>query len=221
MIDKYLQIETLSVVIIGDFNPPILQPFWLSSKNLIREEEAKNAKIEIIHNDIVRYEINDWLNVEVTKKRCEFRTSKEPYFKPLKDLSCGIFSILKETPFDSVGINNIYELNLQSQKKFYEFGSKLTPLNYWDTSLNDPRLLNLEIYEEVKKDIPNSSRRVRITSSDKIISFGVTININNHFNLKFEGNKKDLITTINDNWDICFESSKMIIEELFTKINIQ
>ena len=220
MIDKYLKIETLSIVLLGDFNPVIFQPYWLANKELIREDEAKNAKIDIIHNDIVRYEIADWFNVEINKGRCEFKTTKTPYFDPIKDLTISIFSILKETPIKSMGINHVYDLSLLSNDNFYKFGNTLTPLSIWGDSINDPRLLHLEIYEKERKDIVGASRRIRITPSDQTaIAFGITVNINNHFQLENKGNSNNLFSMIENNWKKSFSESKNIVEELFSKID--
>jgi len=142
MLERYLQIETLSIVFIGDFNPVILQPFWLANKNLIREDEASNANVEIIHNDIVKFDL-DWVVIEITKNRCQFRTNKSPYFEAVKDLATSVFRILKETPIKALGINHVFDLSLRNAEEYYEFGNVLTPLNIWSDSLNKPRLLNL------------------------------------------------------------------------------
>ena len=220
MIDKYLKIETLSLVLLGDFNPVIFQPFWLANKNLIREDEAKNAKIDVIHNEIVRYEIADWLKVEVNKSRCEFKTTKSPYFEPLKDLAIGIFSILKETPIKSLGINHVYDLSLLSKENYFKIGNTLTPLNIWDDTINEPKLLHLEIYEIERKGILGASRRIRITPSDQnSISFGVSININNHFQLEEKGAINNLFSTIDKNWNNSFVESKIVVDKLFSKID--
>ena len=218
MLEKYLQIETLSLVLIGDFNPVIFQPFWLSSKNLIREDEATNAKIEIIHNEIVKIEL-DWLNIEVTRNRCMFKSSKVPYFDPLKDLTVGIFKILNETPIKKVGLNHIYDLSLKNKEQYYSFGSCLTPLKYWDDDLKGPRLLQLEIIENERKDGQNGSRRIRISpSSDQTIPFGVSIDVNNHFDLNSEGSKIDFISLLEKNWSISFSQTKKMIENVLKKI---
>ena len=57
MFENILEIETFSIVFVGDFNPVILQPFWLANKGLIRESEATNAKVEVIHNEVVKFEL--------------------------------------------------------------------------------------------------------------------------------------------------------------------
>lgn len=217
--EKYLQIESLSVVLIGDFNPVIFQPFWLANKCLIREDEAKNAIIDVIHNEIVKYEL-DWISIQISKNRCEFKTSKAPYFDPLKDLIVGIFKILNETPINSFGINHVYDFSLQTPEQYYNFGKKLTPLEFWNDDLNDPRLNQLEIIENERKDGQDGKRRISIETSTQSISFGIAIKINNHFALASKDFKNDFIPVLERNWSNSFEESKSIIENLLNKIDI-
>lgn len=222
MLDKYLRVETIVVIFVGDFNPMIFQPSWLSAKGLIREDEATAAKVDVIHNEITRYEIGDWLQFEVTRDRCSFTTLKEPYFEPMRDLMTGIYKILRETPIRALGINNVYDLSLKSPEDYFLFGSKLTPLDFWTDNLNDPRLLQLEIFEKEKENKDknfNASRRIRITpSSDQRNSFGVSININNHYDLIGAKDAEPSIVLLNDNWEVSFSYSRKIVEDLLKKI---
>lgn len=219
MIEKYLEVESLSVIIIGDFNPVIFQPYWLAKKELIREEEAANAKVEIISNEFVRYELSDWLNFQITRNQCIFRTRKEPYFDPLKDLIISIFKILKETPIKAIGINNTYDLSLKTQENYYKFGNCLTPLSFWNEDLNDPRLLSLDIVENNRKETPNAKRRVGVRPSSLSINFGVAINVNNHYEVSENTSSLELLEIIENNWDNSFIESKKLIETLLSKIN--
>ena len=218
MIEKYLEIETLSVVFIGDFNPTIFQPFWMSNKGIIRDDEAESARIEIIHNEVVRYEIGGWLGVDITRNRCEFKTTKKPYFDPLKDLIVGIFTILRETPIKSFGINNIYDLSLKTQEAYYNFGCALTPLIYWDELLNDPRLLQLEIYEAKRKENPNESRRIRVTPSDQIPPLGISVNVNNHYQLEGKDNGLIAANYFKERWNNAFKESESLVNNLLNKV---
>jgi len=220
MLSKYLKIETLSVVLIGDFNPVIFQPFWLSSKNLIRNDEAENAKIEVIHNEIVKYEIKDWLKIEITRNRCEFKTTKDSYFNPLKDLVVSIFKLLKETPVKSLGVNFIYDLSLLDKDKYLQFGESLSNLNIWGESLKDPKLLQLDILEKPRYDDNKGSRRVRVSPSNEKINFGVKIDINDHFELINNTSNSGLINLLENNLSISKKNSIDIIEKLIKNINI-
>ena len=219
MLDKILQKETFSIVLIGVFNPAIFQPTWFSLKGLLRESETENAKIEVIHPEVARYTISDWLSVDVTKSRCEFKTHMEPYFDVLKDVVSGSFKILKETPINAIGINNIFDISLSSPAQYYEFGKKLTPLDLWDDSIKDAKLLTLEILEQESCDYNNLSRRIRITPSnpDDRISNGVSININNHFIIK-EKNALEAVSIIEKGPNSIRNHSRNIADKITTKV---
>jgi hypothetical protein len=219
MLKDHLQVRSLSLVFIGDFNPVIVQPFWLSSKKLIKEQEAQDTKVELIHNELVKYDLG-WATVEITKKRFELRTSKEPYFEPLKDLMISIFSILSETPLEAMGINHIMHFALPDEDKYYEFGNKLAPLNIWNGVINDPRVLLFEIYEEKRKDGLPGYVRIRVQPSDQKIQYGVSININDHYMLgaNENGRKGEIVKCLKNNWNSSYKRADLIIEELEKKI---
>ena len=223
MITNYLKIETRSLVFIGDFNPSIFQPAWLASKNLIQEIEAEDAKIDVIMNELSRFQLGEWLNVEVSRNRCEFKTMKSPYFSPIKDLASNVFKILKETPIKAVGINNIYDLSLRNEEDYYKFGDVLAPLSNWADVLDDPRLLNIEFVEN-SKTINNDTgylKRIRISPSDSNLklNFGINFNVNNHFIL--EPNKTAGINAaflVEEQNDICARKSRDIVSNILSKV---
>jgi hypothetical protein len=219
MLKDYLQIKTLSIVFLGDFNPVIVQPFWLANKKLIKEQEAKDTIVELIHNEIVKYDIG-WATLEITKKRFELRTSKEPYFEPLKDLMISIFSILTETPIDAMGINHILHFALPDKNKHYEFGNKLAPLNMWNDFMNDPRIFSFEIYEKERKDGLPGFVRIKVQPSDQNIQFGVSLNINDHYTLSSNENGRngEMVKCLKDNWNSSLKRAEEIPESLWGKI---
>ncbi len=219
MFEKYLQIETLSLVLAGDFNPVILQPFWLANKNLIRETEAENADVEVIHNDLVKYSLNDWAGIEITKNRCEFKSTKEPYFEILKDLITSSFRVLNETPIRALGMNHIFDLKLPNEDAYLKFGHSLSNLNFWEDSIKDPKLLNIEIIEVDRYDEEIGQRRVRISPTDQQqIKYGVTVNINNHFDLNKPEKKINAVDQLEKKWKDSFEQSRLILNSIFSKM---
>lgn len=220
-IEKYLQKESVSIVFLGEFNPVILQPFWLLNKGLIREEEANNAKVGVIHNEIVKYEL-DWVSIEITKQRCEFTTTKSPYFDPMRDLVASVFKILKETPIKSLGINHIFDLKLPNADLYYEFGNILCPLNNWDGSLKDPRLLQLEILEKERKDGISGQYRIRITPANPKMTYGVSININDHYDLEHgqAGTNMEIVKKLEENWNNSLIRAKETVKNILHKTNL-
>jgi len=219
MLKDYLQVRIVSIVFIGDFNPIIVQPFWLASKKLIKEKEAVDINVELIHNELNRFDLG-WANIEITKKRFEIRTSKEPYFETVKDLVLSIFSILSETPIEGLGINHIFHFALPNKVRYYEFGNKLAPLNKWEGVLHDPRVLQFEITEQVRRDKLPGYLRVKINPSDQNLQFGVSININDHYSLNQgeNGRKGELVTRLRDNWTHSFNRADEIVDKLSDKL---
>lgn len=211
----YCQIRTLSIVFLGNFNPAIVQPYWLANKGLIREQEAEAAIVNIIHNELTRYDL-DWVLIEISRTRFELKTSKEPYFEPVRDLATSIFSVLSETPINAFGINHIFHFALPNETIYYNLGDNLVPLKNWKPFMNDPRLFKLEIIEESRLDKKEGSYRISIQPSDQKLNtrYAASISINDHFSFTSSTNKK-ILTELNDNWENSFNRAKYVIEEIW------
>jgi len=217
MFDRILEVQSLSLVFIGEFNPVIISPFWLAHKGLIREEEAENAEINVIHNDVVEYNLG-WVHIAINRKRCEFNTSKSPYFDAVRDLATSVFKILKETPIYSIGINHIFDLRLPDEKVYYNFGAQLTNLDIWSDGLDDPRIMNLEVIEMKRKDGLKGRYRIRISPTDKKIQYGISININDHFELEKESS--DASGLLISQWENSFKRAGSVSVQFIEKLNL-
>ena len=195
------QVNQLSLVFIGDFNPVIVQPFWLASKGLIRETEGEQATIDLIHGDLARFNIG-WADFQVTRERFEIKTAQEPYFDAVKDLATGIFKVLTGTPIRSFGINHLRHYTLDSFEQYYGLGNTLAPLKNWSGLFEDPRLLSIEIVTDKKKE---GAKRIRVQPSDFEKLKGKNsfmMNLNDHYqivgNAHLEGSKP--IEILNNYW---------------------
>lgn len=220
MLSSYLQVKTLSLVFLGDFNPAIFQPAWFSGKNLIREQEARDAKLDVVHNELAKFQIPNWLQFECTRLRCVFLTTQEPFFEPIRDLAIGTFKILKETPIRALGINHNMHYQLPNEKTYYEFGNKLSPLSNWEDTITDPRLIRLEILEGGRKDWKNGQYRINVVPSDIIgaSSFGISIGFNHHFAKHDNGPLNSIIDIIEENWESTEKKANSIPDILWNKI---
>jgi len=217
MLKDLMQKRTLSIVLLGDFNPVIVQPYWLSNKGLIKELEAENVDVKLIHNELVQFEIGDWAYIEINKNRFEIKTSKEPYFCPIKDLVSSIFLILKETPINAFGINHIMDFTLTSTESYYNFGDKLSPLSNWNTFMKDPRIFSLEIIEENRQDLLSGSYRIRVSPSEIKQKNSITININDHILIEDKSAIR-FTSELEKRWNDSFNRSNEIVEKLWNKI---
>ncbi len=216
MANENLEAYTLSVVVIGAFNPSIVHPFWLANKKLIREQEAESANIEVVHTEISKFSI-DWATFEITRDRFVVKTSQEPYFEPVRDLILEIFKLLKETPIRSFGTNHSKYYDLRDADRHYKFGNKLAPLSNWSDYLEDPRLQTLEIIETKRKDGKKGLFRIKIQPPDIKLSaiYGILINVNDHLDI----NERDFVKTFSENWKPSFDRASEITELIWEKAN--
>lgn len=221
MLKDYLQTNTLSIVLLGDFNPAIIQPYWLAAKKLIRDVDSRDAEVKVIHKQLTRFDL-ELCTIEVTDSRFEVRTSKEPNFEPMIDLLSAIFTILKDTPIKAVGINHLYTYQLPNAESYYQFGNKLAPLSNWNSFLNDPRLLQLEIYENERPDGLNGHYRIIIQPADRtlVADRSVAINFNNHIQLKQgqDGRNGEVIKLLTEHYSQSVERSNSIVEKIWEKV---
>ncbi len=219
--NQHLKINTLGIVLLGDFNPTIIQPFWLASKGLIRDTDAENAVIEHILKQSVKFSLS-WAKIEVTTSHFSITTDQESFFEPLRDLVLGVFKLLKETPITSLGVNHIYTFSLPDKKTFYEFGNKIAPLSNWDSFLNSPKVLQVEIIEETREDNYNGYFRVHIqpAAAELKLDNSIVFSINDHITLKKDetGQKGELLTYLRNEWNTSFAKANKIPKQLWDKI---
>jgi hypothetical protein len=222
MLNDYLQIHAISIVFLGDFNPKIIQPFWLVNKKLIREQEGTEAKIEVIHPDLVKFSLG-WVDFEITKERFMLNTSQEPYFSAVKDLASSIFSILKETPIKNLGINHLMHYTLRDEKQYFEFGNKLVPLSQWNNFIKDPKMLQLQIIERKRQDGDEGYYRIGIQPSDLLftVPFSLSISFNDHFAIKKDssGRELEMVKKLNEKWTESKEKAMSFVEKIWEIVN--
>ncbi len=101
-----IELQGVSIVALGSFNPAIFQPAWFSSNNLIRAEEAREANIQIIQGDVAIFS-TEWFSIQVTHERFSLDTRDPSKWLPMRDLVIGTFTILSHTPVRAVGTTAI------------------------------------------------------------------------------------------------------------------
>ncbi|RYJ44523.1 hypothetical protein [Flavobacterium beibuense] len=221
MSKKETEIYNFNAVIIGNFNPVIITPQWMLNKGLIRETEAENAKVIIIHPEICRFEL-DWLIFEASQTRIDFKTKSESHFEILRDLIISIFSALRETPLVSFGLNHLRHYTLRNTEEYINFGYWFSPVNQFENVLRNPKLLNITFLEQGDIDKTDQGRyRVTISPSDLISdSKSIMININHHVENIPNGEAKHLINKLAEIWESSFNKVDEINSEIWNKVQL-
>ncbi len=216
--------ESMTIVLIGNFNPQLFQPAWFGAHKLIRQKEADSAKGILIHPQIARFE-TDWLELHVEFFRFQISTTKEDHFPVLRDLAVGVFSILSETPVSMLGMNMDSHIPLESEDEIQRIGDSLAPKNLWNGLIGSPGLGKMIMQgQRERKDetgVVTGAVNVRIERSGRI-NPGLRVNVNDHYQLVDESKSllgaQNMIDVLVKQWDSSIECSRTIRKKLIERI---
>jgi hypothetical protein len=175
-----LNVEDLAIVFVGDFNPKIFQPMWFASQGLLREAEAENAKVEIIHQDIASFS-TDWVLIQVTRDRFSAMTKADAYQSHLSDLVRGALQKLSHTPVRQMGMNMGLRVRFHSEEDWHTFGHFLVPKSPWKGVLNKPGMKGLQI-QQPRSDEQAGYVLVSI-EPDARLNGQAVIRVNDHYEM--------------------------------------
>src|SRR5260370_9089105 len=134
----------VSIVMLGSFNPAIFQPRWLGAQQLIRPEEAEDAKIKIIQEDVADFS-TAWFHLQVLQNRLQLISTDPRHYDPLRDLAMAVFAILHHTPVRALGINRDFHFAMPSLDEWHGIGNTLAPKELWSAFLKNPGLRSMLI----------------------------------------------------------------------------
>lgn len=176
-------IQGASIVALGHFNPAIFHPLWLAQNNLIREEEAKAAELQLLQKDVALVSV-EWFDMQVTSDRFSIETKSPSMFHPLRDLALGIFTILEHTPVQAFGFNAYQHTALSSPEEWVSIETDYAPKKPWASIIDSPSLRTLVI--EGNRSGSKASRTQIIVEPSKTITPGMFAHINEHYDIREE-----------------------------------
>jgi len=208
-------ISGVNIVLLGSFNPAIFHPIWFKTQNLIRAQEADDAKIEIIHPEVSSFS-TDWCKIVVMTNRFSGETLSSSHFEPLRDLVFGTFSILEHTPVSKMGLNRLLHYKMPSLESWHGVGHLLAPKDPWKTVMSEPGLLSLVMQD--KRDDPPGYTRAKVEPSSRVIP-GVYIEINNHYEFKEQTGSSlhNFMEILKNSWENIINFSDKIAHHLISQ----
>jgi hypothetical protein len=212
-----LLLQGLSLAVIGSFNPAIFHPAWLLHNELIRDEEADDAKTQFLSRELTAVEL-PWCEFQVTSDRFDLQSSDPSKQQPLRDLALGIFTVLEHTPVSMYGFNSYRHLKMPSDEAWFTLSRALAPIDLWERLLNVPQLGALII----NGDRAGSSAdrvQIRVEKSMKVPS-GIFIHVNQHYGAQAppEGTSRlpEFLKSLEDDWSDFFVYCSTVNNELFS-----
>ncbi len=186
-----LKAKELSIVMLGNFNPIIINPNWLSGKELISDSEvkaARNSENFVIHPEVSQFKLS-YCTITITKDRYNITSTEEGYFDRIQELTTAIFSLLGETPIIQMGINTTYHYGFSKTDEWHQFGNIMAPKKIWSKVTKNPGLKQLTILSE-RDDGLDGEINTTVGISEIFMDRGIRIQVNDHYNLFTEEERR-------------------------------
>ncbi|MFI5198061.1 MAG: hypothetical protein ACHQJD_05540 [Thermoanaerobaculia bacterium] len=169
--------EVASIVLVGRFNPSIFHPSWLAANSLVRQEEAQEAKVGIVHSEVADFSLG-WVHIQVTTEK--FVSSAEAAHEmALLDLVKGIFALLEHTPTDKMGLNRAMHFRLPSVEAWHAMGHRLAPKAPWSGIVEEPGMLSLVMTGKRPGSLAKSFQAQ--VGPSQLVQPGIYVATNEHF----------------------------------------
>jgi hypothetical protein len=120
----------VAVVLLGSFNPAIINPDWLVLNEVIGKTQAEARKIVVITPQFSEFRVSTY-QYQVTPQRFQVIFESAPHIE-LQDAVSKIFQeLLPHTPVQQLGINRSAHFSVGSEEKRNAIGRKLAPSEPW------------------------------------------------------------------------------------------
>ena len=221
------ELESVTVVVVGNFNPAIFSPAWFAFQGLLPRSVAENANLLINHPEITDFRAES-LRVTVTQDRLTVKTQSVPHVK-VCDLVARIFTeLLPHTPLKCLGINRDVHFLVRDKGELDRIGRALAPSEPWG-ELG----IQLGFHEEhggmtfltMTRNAPDGRAagdqvNVRVSPSEQLASdgkIGVFVGINDHYTLTETPSQEtalNLMKVLKENFSTSLKRSGQIIDHV-------
>ena len=124
------EIDGVSIVVVGNFNPAIFTPGWFALYDLLPKSAVDSAELGVAHPEITQFRA-DWLTLQVSKDKFNAETLLAPHIR-VRDLVVRVFKeYLYHTPLRAFGINRNAHFRVQDFGARDRIGRKLAPVEPW------------------------------------------------------------------------------------------
>ncbi len=171
------EIEGANIVLIGAFEPAVLQPDWFATQGLISHEETYVAEIQMNRQDSVAF-TTDLFEVKAKRDQLLVGTTHGPSFQRLTDVVSGVLALL-QPDISKVGINRDTHFALPTVEAWREIARRLAPPDSWDLLLPNPGMRSLAI-QGSRPDRQPGAVLVRVEPSVRVRP-GIYVQVNDHF----------------------------------------
>jgi hypothetical protein len=221
--------DSVSIVLVGSFNPTIFQPMWFAANELIARADAENAEVSVIHPDITQFRARQ-MNFVVEHGRF-FVTCETIHRNLVRDLVLSCFGqILVHTPIKMMGLNRELHFSCGSEAQRSKFGFEIAPLQPWgewgkeihdaySTDKAHGGMMRVSMRQVPRLDKREGYLQTDIQPSGVLQRDGIHILVNDHF--QFEPQEKHpalrAMETLEQIWEEDAEKAEKIISHIMQR----
>lgn len=214
-----LEDESISVVLLGDFNPKIFHPMWFAAHGLIRQSEVENPdlKLEVTHSEYAAFATESF-RFSVSHTRFSVQSSGSGFRDMIRDFVTGTFSLLSHTPMRTLGLNREFHYRMESDEAWHAVGHKLAPKAVWGEALNEPGMEELRV-RAIRPDTHKGCVRVIVQPSPKVKP-GVYVQVNDHYEVEEReaSGAERIMEILKDVWEKSLARSEQVTHTMFANL---
>lgn len=219
--------DSVAVVLVGPFSPRIFHPLWLEARGLIGKQEAANARIALVHDELAQFSTARGIVLEAQPHRLLIQSDVVP--DDVRDIAVGLLTgPLAGIPISAVGINRTVNFDTGSADRQHKIGLLLAPREPWgrwgermaedENMTNRSGMISLKMQQNRKEGEPDGFVQVRIEPSAKIRPTGIFIEVNNHYATPSTppeaGDAAAALAVINEQWTTANACAEEIIDQI-------
>lgn len=172
--------ESATIVVLGRFNPAIINPTWLRQVELIRRSDEEVALDSLAITSDFSMFTTDWCRLQATQNRLAIEATSQSGYEPIRDLMVGIFRILEHTPVVSFGLNCDQQFILSDHQE-QGCWKKFSPSDAWKDVISQPSMRTLSI-QGTREDSESAFIRIAMEAfTDQNERSGVEVRVNQHY----------------------------------------
>ncbi len=220
-INQILEAEELSVVIVGSFNPAIFHPEWFLRQKLISDQDAKEARINVVSSQVTDVQLCG-IKLVCFPDRFSLGTSNISHAARIQDLLVQIFTLLPHTPIKACGINLVAHFQVNSVEYWHKIDHTLAPKQLiWNGLFERPGMQSLVIKAPREGGFPGEIN-IAVEPLPQYPPWIVVVRSNYHYGLPADsvhvGATELLLTFLKREWDTACGMARRVANTILDKI---
>ncbi len=218
---------SVSIVLIGDFNPAIYTPAWFALNEILPQDVVDSAKLEVAHPEFSSFSTK-WLQLQVTHERFHAVTQSIPNIQVQKFVVRTHKVHLSHTPLRAVGINREVHFRVTNSIVLNKVCKMLAPTAPWGGIAEELKLdgnqngmVSLTMTQFQPEGRPLGGK-INVTVEPSVLidngRSGFYIRVNDHYQIddKTNDSRTKLLKFLEDDFELSIQRADKIIDHVMS-----